>query len=63
MEKLIRLAYPEANPAMMEVFGIVHFIDALHEEIRLKVRQSQPKTLQEAVRTTALELQSFHLTN
>ena len=40
MEKLIRLAYPDADPAMMEVLGIDHFIDALHEEMRLKVRQS-----------------------
>ena len=61
VEKLIRLAYPEADPAMMEVLGIDHFIDALHEEeMRLKVRQSRPKTLREAVRT-ALELESFHL--
>ena len=38
VEKLIRLAYPEADPAMMEVLGIDHFIDALHEEeMRLKV--------------------------
>ena len=34
VEKLIRLAYPDADPAMMELLGIVldHFIDALHEE-------------------------------
>ena len=40
VEKLIRLAYPEADPTMMEVLGIDHFIDALPEEMRLKVRQS-----------------------
>ena len=34
VEKLIWLAYPEADPAMMEVLGID---DALHEEMRLKV--------------------------
>ena len=61
VEKLIRLAYPDADPAMMEVLGIDHFIDALHEEeMRLKLRQSRPKTLREAVQT-ALELESFHL--
>ena len=61
VEKLIRLAYPEADPAMMEVLGIDHFIDALHEEeMRLKVRQSRPKTLRQAVQTS-LELESFHL--
>ena len=61
VEKLIRLAYPDADPAMMEVLGIDHFIDALHEEeLRLKVRQSRPKTMRGAVQT-ALELESFHL--
>ena len=61
VEKLIWLAYPEADPAMMEVLGIDHFIDALHEEeMRLKVRQSRPKTLRQAVQTS-LELESFHL--
>ena len=61
VEKLIRLTYPDADPAMMELLGIDHFIDALHEEeMRLKVRQSRPKTLREAVQT-ALELESFHL--
>lgn len=61
VEKLIRLAYPDADPAMVELLGIDHFIDALHdEEIRLKLRQSSPKTLREAVQT-ALELESFHL--
>ena len=61
MERLIRLAYPDADPAMLELLGIDHFIDALHEEeMRLKVRQSCPITLREAVQT-ALELESFHL--
>ena len=61
VEKLIRLAYPDADPAMVELLGIDHFIDALHEEeMRLKVRQGRPKTLREAVQT-ALELESFHL--
>ena len=61
VEKLIRLAYPDADPAMMEVLGIDHFIDALQEEeMRLKVRQSCPKTLREAVQTS-LELESFQL--
>ena len=55
VEKLIRLAYPDNDPAMMEVLGIDHFIDALHkEEMRLKVRQSR-------LREAALELESFHL--
>ena len=60
VEKLIPLAHPNADPAMMEVLGIDHLIDALYEEMRLKVRQSHPKTLREAVQI-ALELGSFHL--
>ena len=61
VEKLIPLAHPNADPAMMEVLGIDHLIDALYEEeMRLKVRQSHPKTLRESVQT-ALELGSFHL--
>ena len=58
VERLIRLAYPGADAPMM---GVDHFIDALQEEdMRLKVRQSQPKTLREAVKS-ALELESFQL--
>ena len=61
MEMLIRLAYPHADPTMLKLLGIDHFIDTLHkEEMRLKVRQSHPKTLRETVQT-ALELESFHL--
>ena len=61
MEKLIRLAYPDDDSAMMEVLGIDHFIDALQEEeMRSKVRQRCPKTLREAVQTS-LELESFQL--
>ena len=56
VEKLTWLVYPDADPALMELLGIDHFIDALLEEdMRLKVRQSRPKTLREAVQT-ALEL-------
>ena len=33
VEKLIRLAYLDADPAMMEVLDINHFINALHEEM------------------------------
>ena len=37
VEKLIRLAYPDADPAMLELLGIDYFINALHEEeMRLK---------------------------
>ena len=61
VEKLLRLAYPGADAMMLELLGVDHFIDALHdEEMRLKVRQSRPKTLREAVKA-ALELESFQL--
>ena len=32
VEKLIRLAYPDADPAMVELLGIDHFIDTLLDE-------------------------------
>ena len=44
---------------MMELPGVDHFTDALQEvEMRLKVRQSRPSILREAVKA-ALELESF----
>ena len=41
VERLIQLAYPDADPAIFELLGIDHF-DTLHEEeMRLKVRVAQ----------------------
>ncbi len=59
VECLARLAYPEVNRPMLEVLAKDHFIDALpDEDTRLKIRQSRPKTLGEALRV-ALELDSY----
>ena len=48
---------------MIEVLAKDQFIDALHdEEMRLKVRQSRPSTLHQALEAS-LELESFELTS
>ena len=61
VERLTRLAYPEADNSMAEILAKDQFIDALpDEEMRLKVRQSHPSTLQHALETS-LELESFEL--
>ena len=49
--KLVRLAYPTADPATREVIGINSFLDALPgpaSEIKLHVIKGRPRTLQEA---------------
>lgn len=61
IERLARLAYAEAAPAMLELLAKDQFIDSLtDEDIKLKVRQSRPETLQ-LVLETALELESYQL--
>lgn len=61
VERLARLAYPEAPPEMMELLAKDQFIDALADgDMRLKMRQSHPKSLWEALQT-ALELEAFQL--
>lgn len=61
IEYLTRLAYPDAAPAMQESLAKDQFIDSLLEEdMRLKIRQSQPKSLRDAVEL-ALELEAFQL--
>ena len=61
VERLVRLAYPEADEAMVEVLAQDQFIDALPEEdIRLRIRQNKPTTLRDALRM-ALELESYQL--
>ncbi len=63
IERLARLAYPDAKPKMLEVLAKDQFIDALpDEDLRLRVRQNRPATLQQALET-ALELESYQLSN
>ena len=61
IERLTRLAYPYAAVKMIEVLAKDQLIDALHdEEMRLKVCQSRPSTLRQALEAS-LELESFEL--
>ena len=61
IERLARLAYPEAAPEMLELLGKDHFIDSLPDkDMRLRIRQNRPHSLQETLKT-ALELESYQL--
>jgi len=61
VERLARLAYPEATEAMVEVLAKDQFVDALQDEdMRLRIRQNKPAMLRDALRL-ALELESYQL--
>lgn len=61
IESLARLAYPDASSTVLETLTRDQFIDALtDDEIRLRVAQSRPTSLREAL-GVALELESFSL--
>ena len=61
VERLARLAYPEAPPEMLELLAKDQFIDALADgDMRLRMRQSHPKSLCEALQT-AFKLEAFQL--
>ena len=61
IERLTRLAYPNATAPMIEILAKDQFVDAIvDDESRLKVRQSRPDSLRQAVET-ALELESCQL--
>ena len=61
VERLARLAYPEAPPEMLKLLAKDRFIDTLADgDMRLSMRQSHPKSLGEALQT-ALELEAFQL--
>ena len=63
VEHLARLAYPDAAAEMVEVLAKDQFIDALpDEEFRLRLRQSKPESLQQALKQ-ALELESIYQAN
>ena len=63
VERLARLAYPEAPSEMLELLAKDQFIDALADgDMRLRTRQNHPKSLREALQT-ALELEAFQLAN
>ena len=59
--KLARKAYPTANPHMIDVLAIDHFIDALPQaDIRLKLKEKGPKNIMEAEKL-AVTLEAFSL--
>ena len=59
IRRLTGLAYPDAHQELVEILAKDHFIDALQEsEMRLRVQQARPKTLNEAVHA-AVELETF----
>jgi len=63
VERLTRLAYPDAAESMVQVLARDQFINSLaDEDMHLRIRQNQPKTLREALET-ALELESYQLSS
>lgn len=61
VDRITRLAYPDASTAMLQVLARDQFIDSLtDEEMRLRVRQNRPSSLKEALQC-ALELESYQL--
>ena len=63
MKHLARLAYPDAAVDMLDILTKDQFIDELpDEDLRLRLRQNKPGTLQQAVEE-ALELESIYLAN
>ena len=61
IERLCRLAYPDAPPTLRDVLARDQFIDALpDEDTRLRIKQERPKTLRKALEA-ALELESFQI--
>ena len=61
VERLARLAYPEAANEMIMTLAKDQFLDALQDEdMRLKIRQLRPQSLQQALEL-ALEMESYYL--
>ena len=61
IERLTRLAYPEAEETMVATLAKDQFIDALHDDdMQLKIRQLRPTTVQRALEI-ALELESYSM--
>ena len=60
LRRLARKAYPEAAEELQDSLAKDQFIDALEDrEIRLKLRESGPKTLDEAV-SRALQIEAMY---
>ena len=60
LRRLVGKAYPEAIPDLQDSLAKDQFIDALEDrEIRMKIRESGPKTLDEAV-SRALQIEAMY---
>ena len=60
VERLSRLSYPDTSMEMVDVLAQDQFLDALPDELRLRVRLTRPPSLRKALEA-ALELESFEL--
>ncbi len=61
IERLTRLAYPDAPESMVDVLARDQLVDALpDDDTRLRIRQSRPDSLRQALQV-ALELESHQL--
>ena len=61
VERLTRLAYPEADEVMVMTLAKNQFLDALQDnDMKLRIRQLRPQNLQRVLET-ALELESYCL--
>ena len=57
--RLTTLAYPKADPSLIKSLAMGFFVDAISDaEMRLKIQQTRPKDLNEAVKV-AVELEAF----
>ena len=57
--RLTTLAYPRAEPNLINILAMGFFLDSISDaEMRLKIRQTRPKDLNEAVKV-AIELEAF----
>ena len=60
LRRLVSRAYPDAVPALQDSLAKDQFIDALKDrEIRIKLRECGPKTLDEAVSRT-LQIEAIY---
>ena len=61
IQRLVRQAYPDASLSVWEVLAKDHFVDAIADaDIRWKVLQTRPGTVQEAL-ATATEVEAFQI--
>ena len=61
LERLVKLAYPQAESELQDTLAKDQFIDALpDDESRMRVRTGRPQNIQHALEV-ALEIESYHL--